>query len=149
MGEGRMKILLAKTLRGLAPADRTAEDALSKIKLGTTFLCEIKRARNPRQHALYWALCTLVADNSDVYSDAEQVSFVFKIATGHTMPVVGHDGRTYWQPRSIAYHAMPQDEFQKFFDRCVDVVVTKLLDKVTDEELRSTLESMIGIRSAA
>lgn len=144
-----MKFLVQKHLGKLAPVDDIGAQYLAKIKQGETFLVEIKRARNPRQHRLYWALCGLVADNSDAYSDAEQVSFVFKIATGHTMPVQGHDGKVYWQPRSIAFHAMPQDEFQRFLDRCIDIVATRLLPKVTSEELRAELESICGINGRA
>lgn len=143
------QFLVCKHLGRLQPLDDIGAQYLSKIKPNETFLVEIKRARNPRQHRLYWALCNLVADNSEAYDTADQVSFVFKIATGHTMPTVGHDGRTYWQPRSIAFHAMPQEEFRKFLDRCIDVVVTKLLPKVTSEELRAELESICGVQSSA
>lgn len=144
-----MKLLMTKTLNGLRPADRTSEEALAKVKMGQAFVVEVKRARNARQLALYWALCGLVADHSDAYQDKEQVSFVFKIATGHTMPVIGHDKRTYWQPRSIAFDKMSQDDFNRFLSRCIDVVVTKLLPQVTDAELRAELESICRINQAA
>ena len=47
------------------------------------------------------------------------------------------------------FQGTTDDEFQKFLDRCIDVVTTKLLPKVTSEELRAELESICGVQSSA
>jgi hypothetical protein len=141
--------LMQKHLGRLQAVDDVGQQYLSKIRQGETFLVEIKRARNPRQHRLYWALCGIVADNSDKYQDAEQVSMALKIATGHVIPHINPaDGRTYWIPKSIAFHAMPQDEFAPFFDKCIAIVASRFLPGVTDAELRAELESMTQGRAA-
>jgi len=148
VGGEMTSILVTKHLGGLRPVDDIGTAYFSKIKHGKQFLVEIKRARNPRHHRLFWALCALVADNSRHFQDAEQVATAFKVATGHVVPQINPaDGKTYWFPKSIAYHAMPQDEFSAFFEKCVSLVVERLLPGVTDQQVRENLESMCGISS--
>jgi hypothetical protein len=145
-----MKFLVQKHLGRLQPVDDVGQQYLAKIRQGDVFMCEIKLARNPRHHRLFWALCGLVADNSDRYGDAEQVAMALKIATGHVIPHINPaDGKTYWVPKSIAFHKMDQTEFGAFFDKCVDVVVRSgLIEGVTDAEVRAELETMCGARAA-
>lgn len=140
------QIMMVKHLGGLRPVDDLGQQYLSKIKHGETFLVEIKRARNPKQHRLYWSLCNIVADNSRYYQNAEQVSLALKVATGHVVPMINpSDGKTYLVPKSIAFHAMAQDEFNQFFERCIQLVVERFLPGVTDKELRAEIAAMCGV----
>jgi hypothetical protein len=144
-----MKFMVTKHLGKLAPVDDIGAQYLSKIKQGDTFEVEIKRLRNGKHHRLFWKLCSVVADNSDRYGDAEQVAMAFKIATGHVVPFIHPlTGAVYWTPKSIAFDKMDQTEFSVFFDKCVDVVMRKFIKDTTDPELRAELESMTQGRAA-
>lgn len=78
-----MKALFRKELGRLVPDDRLAEEALAKVAHGDVLNVEWTRPRRPRPHRLFWALCGIVADNTDRYRDAEHVARMFKVATGH------------------------------------------------------------------
>jgi hypothetical protein len=143
------RFLVTKHLGKLAPVDDIGAQYLSKIKQGDTFEVEIKRLRNGKHHRLFWKLCSVVADNSDRYGDAEQVAMAFKIATGHVVPFIHPlTGQTYWTPKSIAFDKMDQTEFSVFFDKCIAIVASRFLPGVTDAELRAELESMCQGRAA-
>jgi hypothetical protein len=148
MGEGRLKIQLVKHLGGLRPVDDIGTQALSRLKQGDVVMVEYSRPRNPRHHRLFFALLNIVANNSPHYDDPEQVLLALKIATGHVVPHIAFDGKTYMVPQSIAFNKMDQDAFDRFFDKCVDIVVRRFLPGVTDAELRAELESMTQGRAA-
>lgn len=140
-----MKIQMVKHLGGLRPVDDAGTVALSKLKQGDLVQVECVRPRNPRHHRLFFALLSIVANNSPHYDDPEQVLLALKIATGHVVPHVAYDGKAYMIPKSIAFHKMDQTAFDQFFDKCIDIVAARFLPGVTDSELRAELESMCGI----
>jgi hypothetical protein len=143
-----MKIQMTKHLGGLRPVDDIGTQALSRLKQGDIVTVEYTRPRNPRHHRLFFALLNIVANNSPHYDDPEQVLLALKIATGHVVPHIAYDGKTYMIPQSIAFHKMDQDAFDRFFNKCVDVVVRRFLPGVTDAELRMELETMCRASAA-
>lgn len=142
-------ILVTKHLGGLRPVDEAGQQALRRLRHGEVVRVDIARPRNVQHHRLFWALLTLVSDNSRHYDTPEQVLTALKIALGHVDPIVGHDGKTYFVPRSISFANMDQDEFSAFFDRCVDVIVQRFLPGVTEEALRREVLDMLGMGAAA
>lgn len=79
----RHAVLMRKVLGGLTPAAADAEEALRNCRDREEVLVEIKRARNPRAHRLFWALCNIIHKNTERYRSVEDVGTMFKIATGH------------------------------------------------------------------
>lgn len=136
--------LVTKRLGSLRPVDEAGQQALRRMRDGEVAVIEISRPRNVHHHRLFWALLTLVADNSRHYDMPEQVLAALKIALGHVDTIVGHDGKTYFVPKSISFAQMNQDDFAQFFDRCVDVIVRRFLPGVTDEEVRREILAMVG-----
>lgn len=146
-----------KSLAGLSPADDEARQLVSGIPLGDTVRATIRRPRNLKRHKWLWALASLVAENSD--RTPEEVVTLLKLATGHRdemhlkpgpCPHCGCDvERVAYIPKSISFAKMDETEFTKFCNRCVQVVITRLLPGVTEAEVREQIEEMIGLRRAA
>lgn len=140
-----MKLLCMKQFGTLRPIDQAGEDALRKIKHGAVIQVEIKQPRNVQHHRLYWALMSLIAENTERYPDAESVSDAVKISVGLRTRIKLPDGTVGFIPGSIAFHKMDQDEFSKFYDKVCDAVSKHFLPGVTSDELKREVESMIGV----
>ena len=51
-------------------------------------------------------------------------------------------------PKSIAFGNMPQDEWEAFFERFLDLICTKIMPNTDSEELRQELDAMVAGRVA-
>lgn len=140
-----MKLLMSKQFSTLRPVDEAGEDALRKIKNGALVQVEVKQPRNVQHHRLYWALMSLIAENTDRYPDAETVSDAVKISVGLRTEIHLPDGTIGFIPGSIAFSKMDQTEFSAFFDRVCDAVAKYFLPGVTSADLKREVESMIGV----
>lgn len=146
-------LFLRKNLRGqLEPVDEAGVEALSHYKAGDVVRGDLRKPRNPRRHRWYWALCGLVAENSE--RTAEEVSTLLKLATGHrdTLPLKagacphcgGEVAKVAYLPKSISFAKMDDVQFAAFVDRCVHVVVTRLLPGVEAPILKAEIEAMLS-----
>ena len=136
-----MKYSFRRGLSGLNPFGEEAEKLFRSMKIGDVVMVEIRRPRNPMQHRLYWQLCRTVAMNHDTLQNEEQVHQVIKILTGHT-DIVRVGDQLIQVPRSIAFDKMDQKEFDQFFERAKDVVVSELLPGVGLRELQDEILRM-------
>lgn len=114
---------------------------LLKLPFGKTLRAEVKQPRNPAFHRLFWALCARIA--AGVGRDAEEISTVFKFATGHVDQI---HSKTYGYikvPKSISFAKLDEAAFRDFFNRCLEVAFTEwgleasafadLLDQKTEQ----------------
>lgn len=134
------KILLRKQLNGsLMPADYQAQDVLRKVKVGKDCWCEVRVARNPHFHRLYFALIKLTFDNQERYDNAEQFRKAVQMEAGHVDELVGLDGTIYQIPRSIAWDQLDETEFGELFPQVMRVCA-KILGEMDVDILREEVE---------
>ena len=138
-------ILLRRHLGSLKPVNRDAYEFIEKIKPGQIVRGDLKRVRNPRQHALYWAAINLCFEHQERYATRQQLHNAIKVAVGYYDEQPGPGGRTLTVPKSIAFGNMPQDEWEAFFDKFIKLICEKIIPNTDDAELRAELESMVGI----
>lgn len=114
----------------LVPQSKAALIALSDLPRGVALKVEVTRPRNIKQHRMFWAFATYVAEAlndgpapSLMPWDAERVVELLKLATGHVeiaaLPPkdakrlgVTHVAR----PKSISFAAMDGAAFGKFME---------------------------------
>lgn len=142
-------ILLKHALGALRPVDAQGEEVLRGIKNGAIVKATIKRPRNVRHHRLYWGLVSILFDNQSRYSTPEELSDVIKVATGHCTVIQTGDGKEIRIPKSISFAKMDQDAFRQFFDRVVDLAVTRIIPGLSRDDLRREVLEMIGERQEA
>jgi len=141
------KGVFIKTIQGLAPHNQAARDILAKYRIDDLVTAEVVKPRNLGNHRLYWALCQKVAENMDGDYDAEVISDVLKIRTGHVTVVKTAKGECFI-PKSISFSALDQIAFAAFFDKVVRVVCTDVLPGVNSDDLRAEIELMLANGSA-
>lgn len=139
-----MRVMVRRTVSGLAPADEQAENELRRLPLGKLVQIELKAARNPRQHRLCFMLLKVMVEHGE-FPSTDAALVALKLATGLVDYVkIDRDGTTAIVPKSISYASMPQNEFDAWFDSAIQVIVTKWLPGMTEETLRKELEDMLA-----
>lgn len=104
-------------------------DAKHRLKVGDTVLCTIKRPRNYEFHKKFFALLRLTYDNlpeliqqqMQIFSE-EDLLTCLKLDMG-LAATVWHGGREIVKAGSISFAAMDQDEFERFFNRALDIIL--------------------------
>lgn len=133
-------------LRGFEPANPAAEQFWRETKIGGLVRLDGKRPRNLARHNLYWALCTIAADNMDEYPTPKRLHLATKIALGigEPVPPLKNGGKWGFEPGSTAFANMPEHEFREFLDKALDlwaarlgVPVSVLMDEARAQDRRA------------
>ncbi len=146
-----MKAVLIKTdkgLRGSTPVDQDAwakfRRRLETMKPGTWVRMEWARPRNGQHHRKLFALLQLVAENSETYDTPEKALVAVKLVTGHAEPFIDPaTGELMQLPKSIAYDAMDQDEFDRFYELAIDGVLRHILPGMDEATAERLLEMIV------
>jgi hypothetical protein len=137
-------IVMRKGMAGLFPTDEAGENTLGDIKMGDAVKVKITRPRNIQHHRLFFAMCNLVANNTDAVRDTDELVFRLKIATGHCRELMRDDGTVLYEPQSISFASMSQDEFNDFYKKCVDIICTRLIPGMEREDLQNEVLAMVA-----
>lgn len=150
-----MKAVLIKTQKGLVGSTPTDHEAWCKfrrrietMKEGTFLRMEWARPRNGKHHRKFFALLTLVAENSETYNTTEKALVAVKLCSGYADPFLDPvTGELTQIPQSIAYDKMEQDEFERFYSAAIDGVLQHILtymDRATADRLIDMIVSGWG-----
>lgn len=137
-----MKAYFRKHLSSLVPSEEKAEEMLSKIKHGDYVLVEVKRQRNPFHHRKFFALLNLVFKNQEHYQSVDDLLDVFKLRVGHAKVIETRDG-VERVPKSISFGSMSQDEFEPFYEKCVDFLIAEVIPGLDRAELEREVMEML------
>jgi len=117
------RIILMKHGNGLVATDEESVAALARIKEGAEVYAEIVRARNTKQHRLFFSLASIVAESMDL--DVDTVRKDALIRLGFTETWMGIDGRIHIEAKSMKIiDGMEQEEFDAFMDKAVNLMAT-------------------------
>lgn len=117
----------------LVPTSKAGQLAIEKLKFGTLYKIEPKQPRNSKQHRLFWAFLSYVADAlndgpTGATWTAENVKDDLLVATGRTRnrPMTRSERARHnipegaiaivARPVSISFVSMSGDEFSAFMD---------------------------------
>jgi len=146
-----VKALLLKTdsgLRGSSPADQDAwskfRRRLETMKPGTWIRMEWASPRHPKHHRKFMALLQLITENSETYNTVEKALVAVKLCTGHfDLMADPKTGEIIQIPKSIAFEAMPQEEFEVFYSAAIDAVLQVILPQLDRAKADRLLEMVI------
>jgi len=123
------EILIQRTLDNkLVPVYPSDLDKLKKLSTDNNYSCSIKRPRNLKHHKKFFTLVELVWQNLpekyiEDFKSKESLLNEFKFQTGHHKEHRTLSGRITYIPKSISFAAMDQEAFDKFYDKCLDIVL--------------------------
>lgn len=138
------EIFLRRGLAGFDPVDDAGREMHARLPFGEIVKSDMKRPRNQRHHRLFWALMELVFQNQERYATKNLLVAAIKTATGHADVIEIDDGRTILIPKSISFAKMDQTEFDAFYNRVCDVVCTRIIPNLKQEDLKREVAEMVG-----
>ena len=141
-----MEILCRVTAQGLVPMYDSDYDEKKKLHEGETVMCSIRKPRNYEFHKKFFALVRLTFENLPErlvrmlsVRNEEDMLTVFKLDLG-LFSTSWHCGRNIVKLDSISFAKMDETEFQKFYDRCIDLVLSSYLRGTDKQSLIEEVE---------
>lgn len=145
----KASVYLCRKGDALWPTDRASQEKLRKLPEGKMVLCRTHTPRNGKHHRLLWSIAQLIADNSEEWPTAELVVDQLKYGTGHVeerrFMVQGGVWITQMTPASIAYEAMPQNEFSEWFEKAMDFLFTQMMTGLNRPDLEAAVNEYLGV----
>ena len=146
-----MKAVLIKSdsgLRGSTPADQDAwgkfKRKLETMKPGAWLRFEWSSPRNGAHHRKFMALLQLVTENSETYNTIDKALNAVKLAAAYYDPFIDpRTGEIIPLVKSISYEAMPQEEFDAFYNAAIDGVLQVILPTMSRETADKLLNMVV------
>jgi hypothetical protein len=143
-----LDLLLVREGQKLAAADPMSLEGIESIRHKETVTAAIRRSRNPAHHRKYWALVGAVFPHQQYYTTQKELSNALKVATSYFETGRTIEGIPYMIPKSISWASMPQDEFEQFYDKAVEVILTRILPAVNRDDLLDQVNQILEGRNA-
>jgi hypothetical protein len=138
-------LIMVKRLGALRPVDDAGEELLNSLPIGTPVKIKITRSRNLNHHRRLFALLQIVFENQSIYPTVEALLTVIKVTLGHCDVVKMPDGQMIPVAHSISFTSMDQDQFSRFYNQVVDLVLTHFLAGIERTELEKEIFQLIGV----
>lgn len=146
-----MKVILQKTAKGLigsTPDDHAVwlkfKRKLETIKQGQYLRLEFSSPRNGAHHRKLFALLNLINENSEVYDTPEKALVAIKLCTGRfDIAVDPSTGELNKIPHSIAYEAMGQEDFDRFYSQAISAIIEWICPQLDQKTADFLLNSII------
>lgn len=139
-----IELLMLKKSNHLAPVDTIGMEALQQLANGTTVTVRMTQTRNLQHHRLWYALLQTVFEAQTTFATLDEMHDAIKIAIGYFEAQHTLSGEVYYHPKSISFAKMDQPSFRQFFDRAVDVVISRILPAANRIELEQQVYSILG-----
>lgn len=112
--------IVRMTPSGLAPASGFDADELARFPRGTEFDLKPRTRRSLPQHRTYWKALSRAVEATGRWPSREALHKALKINAGLVEPILNLRGQIVgMQANSTALDAMPQHEFQAYFERAM------------------------------
>ena len=136
-----MKLLCGNTFNGLIPKYDSDFEEKKKLKIGETYWCEIKRARNYEFHKKFFALCKFGCENSkNVEMPLDSYRKYATIKAGY-YKIYSTPKGAFVEADSISFESMPQEDFEKLYSAVIDFIIKDT--EATKEDIEQNLLSFM------
>ena len=135
-----MKLFARNTITGLVPLYPSDFDQKRKLKLGQDYEVEIKNPRNIGFHKKFFALLNIGHENTKLDMPFETYRKYLIMKAGFFTAYQTPKG-TYYDPDSISFAAMSQDEFEEVYSRVLDKIIEDI--GATKDEIEKQLISFM------
>lgn len=130
-----VEIYMAKHGDRLVPETAYDAEQLDKVSSAKPIKCRITQPRSDDQQRLYWKILGLTAANTDNWPNAEALHFYLRVKLGYVKEIRVNMNEVFLVPKSTAYGAMDQADFNEYVTRAFDLISTDILPGVTVSEL--------------
>lgn len=142
-----MDIYCRVTPYGLVPLYDSDHDLKQRLRIGSTVRCRVSQPRNYEFHKKFFALVRLTYDNLPLplverwrIRSVDDMLRRFKRDLGYFTSSVGELGEREIEYRSISFAAMDEEEFERFYNDCVSLVLHSYIPGMHRPELEEEIE---------
>ena len=143
-----MKFDLVKTNIGIIPATDQDKEKFDKVGIGEIFICKTLDFRNAGFHRKFFALIHIAWDNMpEKYmshfptEDTLRRELVKRAGWyEHYKDLKGND---QYIAKSISFDKMGQEEFEKLYNRVIDVIIKWLIPNLDKDLLENEIMNFI------
>lgn len=119
-----MKITLIKQLNNTFKIAYNSDyEIAKKIPLNEEIEFEFKKKRNYLFHKKFFALLNMVYDNQERYNNIEHLRHDLTIEAGFYEIRHNLHGVEIYEPKSISFASMDENEFSDFYNAVLDTIV--------------------------
>lgn len=142
-----MKLNLLCTQHGLIPMYDRDYDVKKRLRVGCTYVADIKVSRNVQFHRKFWALLNtawslLPERTSNGFRSLEGFRAYVTVAAGFYELYYNPRLKEFVEtPKSISFDKMDEVEFTELYERVKDVIWGMIKDRVSEEEFDSVLSN--------
>lgn len=137
------RVMMVKSLQSLHPADDEARALLRTIGQGEIVSVEVRRPRNVRFHAKFFAMLKIILDNQEHYKSIEDILDVAKLSVGHYRTIRTAKYGDVKIPNSISFAAMDNAEFSDFYDKVVAWIASDVIPGLKRKDLDAEVEAAL------
>lgn len=140
-----MKLNLLCTQQGLVPMYDEDYDLKKRLKIGQSYVADVKVARNVGFHRKYWALLNaawslLPERTSNGFRSLEGFRSYVIVAAGFYELYFNPRLKEFVEvPRSISFEKMDEVEFSELYDRSKDVIWSIIGRYVSEDDFERCL----------
>jgi len=149
-----MNVNLTKVPSGFIPTDPNTQELWEKLKMGQVIHGDFKKVRNYRFLKKYFALLNIAFDNwepgeiNSKYGVPEKNFERFRadvtILAGYFDTTVRLDGSVRVEPKSISFAQMDEEEFEKLYNKTIDVLLKHVYDNgMTAEDVNNLVNHIL------
>lgn len=142
-----MDIYCRVTPYGLVPLYDSDHDLKQRLKVGSTVRCRVSLPRNYEFHKKFFALVRLTYDNLPLplverwkIHSVDDMLRHFKRDLGYFTSSVNELGEREVEYKSISFAAMDKEEFERFYNGSVNLVLDKYIRGLEREDLLAEVE---------
>jgi hypothetical protein len=117
-----MRLLCENRIQGLVPLYPSDFDDKRKLRLGETYQVEVTNPRNVGFHKKFFAMLNVGHENTSLDMPFETYRKYMIVKAGFFTAYQTPKG-VYYDPNSISFASMSQDEFEEVYSRVLDKVI--------------------------
>lgn len=144
------KAAFIKSGNGLLPVLDDGREIMASIKDGQQVMVNIHSPRNIKHHNLFFSLLKMIVDAGAWDGTQESLRQAVLLQIGYVDVVMKFDGTITYVPKSMKFESMPQEKFNRVFNRALWSISSVLLNMDDWEGLREdvyeAVEGNIGPR---
>lgn len=133
----------------IVPANAQSAEALSAIPAKEWRKVKVWLPRNIKHHRKYFALLNAVFPHQTMWPTFNKFREKFEEALGFGEYHVNGRGERYFEKDSIGFDKMDQDEFEQFYERALDLILTRILPGIANDDLEREISDIMEGRKAA
>lgn len=145
------------TSYALLPAHQQDEGELKKLPKGQPLRVKVTRIRNVDHHRKYFALLNYAFDvweppqleddphrpKLEIEKNFDRFRKDIAILAGFYEATYRINGDVRLEAKSISFGNMDQDEFDKLYDKTIDVIIKHVLRNYEGDELRAVVDQVM------